>query len=135
MDSSQEIIVREPDCGTEDYIVLTKDESEIRGEPLFDLIFGRVVADDVRDNEGHVLVQKGELLDRHHTNMILERGVESIKVKSPMTCHTISGVCQQCFGMDLSTRNLIEIGTPIGVISSQSIGEPGTQLTMRTFHS
>lgn len=67
--------------------------------------------------------------------MILERGVESIKVKSPMTCHTISGVCQQCFGMDLSTRNLIEIGTPIGVISSQSIGEPGTQLTMRTFHS
>lgn len=58
VDSSQEIIVREPDCGTEDYIVLTKDESEIRGEPLFDLIFGRVVADDVRDSEGHVLAQK-----------------------------------------------------------------------------
>lgn len=135
VDSSQEIIVREEDCGCKEYIVLTKDESEMRGEPLFDLILGRVVAEDITDGGGHVLVKAGHMLDKHHTRMIIEANVEAIKVRSPITCHTISGVCQACFGMDLSTRALIDIGTPIGVISSQSIGEPGTQLTMRTFHS
>ena len=67
--------------------------------------------------------------------MIIDADVMSVKVRSPLTCHVASGVCQQCFGIDLSTRKLVEIGNPVGIISSQSIGEPGTQLTMRTFHS
>ena len=74
---------------------------------------GRIAAEDVVDDAGHVLVTAGQMLDKKHTNMIIERNIESVKVKSPITCHTISGVCQQCFGMDLSTRAMIEIGIPI----------------------
>jgi DNA-directed RNA polymerase subunit beta' len=75
------------------------------------------------------------MLNKIVTNLLIEANVEFIKVRSSLTCHTVNGVCQQCYGMDLSDRKLVELGIPVGVISSQSIGEPGTQLTMRTFHS
>lgn len=81
----------------------------MRGEPFFDLIFGRIVGEDVLDPKGNVIVPAGQMLDKHNTNMVIEKGVESLKVRSAITCHTISGVCQQCFGMDLSTRQLVEI--------------------------
>ena len=94
-----------------------------------------MLAEDVVDNNGNTIAQASEMINKHSRDMILDADIDMIKVKSALTCRTVNGVCQSCFGMDLSTRNLVEIGTPVGVISSQSIGEPGTQLTMRTFHS
>lgn len=134
-DSSQEVIVRKADCGTQDYIVFTKEESELRNEPYKDLIFGRVLSQDAVDASGNVIIKQGEILDKKNVKIILDADVATVKVRSPMTCKVISGVCQKCFGMDLSTRKPVEIGMPVGIISSQSIGEPGTQLTMRTFHA
>lgn len=134
VDSSQEVVVREYDCGVDAGILITKDEADMRGEKLEDLLFGRVLVDDLLDPRGVAIARKGMMLDKNILSMILTEGIEVVKVRSALICNTTSGVCQQCFGMDLSSRKLIEIGTPIGVISSQSIGEPGTQLTMRTFH-
>lgn len=135
VDASQELIIREHDCGSDEYLRITKDEAEIRGEQFGDLIFGRVLAEDLLDNEGHIVCTKNTFIDKPTLHLILEAQVDWVKVRSSLTCHTINGVCQCCYGMDLSNRKLVDLGTPVGVISSQSIGEPGTQLTMRTFHS
>lgn len=134
-DSSQEVIVRVHDCKTEQYITVSKDESELRSEKYEDLLFGRVIASDITDERGNTVLTAGTLLDKKNIQLIMDAEIMSVKVRSPLTCTISSGVCQQCFGMDLSTRKLVEIGNPVGIISSQSIGEPGTQLTMRTFHS
>ncbi len=134
-DSSQEVIVRREDCGTESYITFTKDEAEMRTEPLKDLIFGRVLGGDAMDDNGNVILHNGEMLDKKNVKILMDANVSMVKVRSPMTCKVISGVCQKCFGMDLATRRAVDIGMPVGIISSQSIGEPGTQLTMRTFHA
>lgn len=134
-DSSQEVIVRKEDCATTDYITFSKDEAELRGEPFKDLIFGRVLAADVTDGSGNVILRRDEMLDKKAVKMVLDADISMVKVRSAMTCKVISGVCQKCFGMDLATRRPVDIGMPVGIISSQSIGEPGTQLTMRTFHA
>jgi len=134
-DSSQEVIVRKEDCGTTSYIAFSKEEAELRGEPYKDLIFGRVLTSDAVDADGNVIVHAGDMLDKKNVKLIIDADVTSVKVRSPMTCKVISGVCQKCFGMDLATRRPVDIGMPVGIISSQSIGEPGTQLTMRTFHA
>ena len=135
VDASQELVVREYDCGSEEYLLITRDEAEMRGEPFGELIFGRVLAEDAKDDEGHILCGKGEIINKTILTLLNEAKVERVKVRSSFVCHTINGVCQQCYGMDLSNREIVALGTPVGVISSQSIGEPGTQLTMRTFHS
>jgi DNA-directed RNA polymerase subunit beta' len=135
VDATQEIIIREEDCGTQDAVVITREESQLRWEPFFALIFGRVLAADAVNAAWIVLVKAWEMIDKHRALLLVDdETLEEVKVRNPLTCHTVSGVCQHCFGMDLSTRELVEIWIPIGVLSSQSIGEPGTQLTMRTFH-
>ena len=135
VDSSQESIIREEDCGTHEYIITTKDEAQMRNESFESLIFWRVVAKDVIDEHGTTIVQANTLLDSKKVDLIMDAWVDMIYARSPITCHTASGVCKQCFGVDLSTRTHVEIWSPVGIISAQSIGEPGTQLTMRTFHS
>lgn len=135
VDASQELVVREFDCETDEYLLVTTDEAEMRGEQFGELIFWRVTAEDVYDTSGSLICKAGSMITKPILNIILESWVDMIKVKSSLTCHTVNGVCQQCYGMDLSNRALVELGIPVGVISSQSIGEPGTQLTMRTFHS
>jgi DNA-directed RNA polymerase subunit beta' len=134
VDASQEVVIREFDCMTTDAIYISKDEAELRQEKFEDLLFGRVLADDLRDTRGVVIAHAWTMIEKNLLKLIQTEQFDMIKVRSPLTCKTTSWVCQQCFGMDLSSRHLVEIGTPIGVISSQSIGEPGTQLTMRTFH-
>jgi DNA-directed RNA polymerase subunit beta' len=135
VDATQEIIVREEDCGTQDAVVITREEAHMRWEQFFGLIFGRVLAADAINDSGLVLAKAGELLDKERAlRLVDEETLEEVKVRNPLTCHTISGVCQRCFGMDLATRELVDIGIPIWVLSSQSIGEPWTQLTLRTFH-
>ena len=135
VDASQEVIVREEDCGTTQWILTTKEEAQIRGEGFADLLLWRTTADPIIDAHGTEIMWRNELITKDALKLIFDGEVDTVKVRSPLTCNTVNGVCQKCFGMDLSTRKQVEIGSPIGVISSQSIGEPGTQLTMRTFHS
>ena len=135
VDASQEVIIRNERCDSQWYIIISKDEAQTRNEPFDSLIFGRVLADDVMDEHGMKLFKKWDMLTKELTEQLISSDVEEIKVRSPLTCSVVSWVCQDCFGMDLSTRKLVEIWSPVWVISSQSIGEPGTQLTMRTFHS
>jgi DNA-directed RNA polymerase subunit beta' len=133
-DSSQEVIVKENDCGTQEFIIIDKYESESRGETFTDLLYGRYLAKDVLDSNGKVLYTKNTFIDKQVLESFVNGEVDSVAVRSPLTCHTQSGVCQKCFGMDLSSRHVIKLGVPIGILASQSIGEPGTQLTMNTRH-
>ncbi|HRX63785.1 MAG TPA: DNA-directed RNA polymerase subunit beta' [Candidatus Absconditabacterales bacterium] len=133
-DSSQEVIVRTEDCGTEKSIYLTKEESELKGEDFFDVIYGRVLAKDVEDEKGNIILKKGEMLDKDNISLLENDNIKGIHFRSPLICNSPSGVCQKCYGMDLATRKTVEIGVPVGIVAAQSIGEPATQLTMQTFH-
>lgn len=113
MDSSQEVIVRQEDCGTEEAIIISREESKIRGEGFDELIFGRVAAEDIVDENGVTLVSEGDVITKQLRDIIDGSTVDMIRVRSPLTCDTVSGVCQKCFGMDLSTRAIVEIGSPV----------------------
>ncbi|RDV80525.1 DNA-directed RNA polymerase subunit beta' [Ammonifex thiophilus] len=137
VDVAQDVIVREEDCGTDDYIEVEeiRDGNEVI-EPLADRILGRIAAEDVVDPEkGTLICAKGEEIDEDAVEKITAAGIKKVKVRSVLTCRTRHGVCARCYGRDLGTGFLVEIGEAVGIIAAQSIGEPGTQLTMRTFHT
>ena len=134
-DSAQEVIVREKDCGTDKYLSFSKAEYEAIGEDFYHALYGRVVAEDVLDENGNIVLSAGELLTKDRVTLIESLEITEIKIRTPLVCNTISGVCQHCYGMDLSTRKVVDIGVPVGIIAAQSIGEPTTQLTMDTFHT
>lgn len=103
--------------------------------PLKDRIIGRTLAEDVIDPyTGEVIAQRNTIIDPELADKIVHRGIEKVVVRSPLTCEAEFGVCAMCYGWDLSQRKLVDVGEAVGIIASQSIGEPGTQLTMRTFH-
>ena len=133
-DASQEVIIREHDCGTDKYVVYSKQESELRGDNFLNLIVGRVLAEDILDKKKNVVLSKDDLLDKENIQLIQDMNIEEVKVRNPLVCHSISGICQKCYGTDLSTRRMVEIWVPVGIIAAQSIGEPSTQLTLSTFH-
>ena len=133
-DASQEVIVREEDCGSSEYIIFSKDEAELKGEKFSSLIYGRTAAEDIIDDNGVVILKAGEMINKSALVLIETSNIKMVSVRSPLTCHCVSGVCQKCYGMDLATRNMVEIWVPVGVIAAQSIGEPSTQLTLDTFH-
>jgi DNA-directed RNA polymerase subunit beta' len=136
VDVAQGVVIIEEDCGT----VMGVDVSAlIEGgkvvESLFDRIEGSYTADDViHPLTGEIIVQAGEWINEEIGREIEEAGVESVRIRSVLTCESERGICQRCYGRDLSTGKLVQIGTAVGVIAAQSIGEPGTQLTLRTFH-
>ena len=137
VDVSQEIIVREEDCGTESYIEVEdiKDGNQII-ETLHERLIGRYPAEDIIDpTTGEVIVDKNTLIVPMLADKIIEAGYTKVKVRSVLACKTKHGVCAKCYGMGLATRKQVNIGEAVGIIAAQSIGEPGTQLTMRTFHS
>jgi DNA-directed RNA polymerase subunit beta' len=141
VDVCQDVIVREQDCGTEDGIMITA-LKEISGgveeiiEPLRERLAGRVAAETVRHPAtGEVLVERNQLIDEEMAAMIEEAGIEGVKMRSVLTCRTRYGVCVACYGRNLATGRPVEVGEAVGIIAAQSIGEPGTQLTMRTFHT
>ncbi|MGD8925363.1 MAG: DNA-directed RNA polymerase subunit beta' [Thioalkalispiraceae bacterium] len=135
VDVSQDLVVNEWDCGTDNGVLLA---SLIEGgdvvEPLSERVLGRVVAQDVANAEGEVLLRRGDYLDEKLVSQFEELGVDHILVRSPITCESRHGVCSECYGRDLARGHKVDIGESVGVIAAQSIGEPGTQLTMRTFH-
>ena len=137
VDVAQDVIVRSEDCGTTAGVwVMDISEERALTEPLFERIAGRVAAADVLDPKTQaVLVKDGaEITDVQARNLI-QAGVTQVKVRSVLTCQAREGVCRMCYGRNLATGKIVEIGEAVGVIAAQSIGEPGTQLTMRTFHT
>ncbi len=135
VDVSQDIVITEHDCGT----ILGVDVEPIKEgeeviEPLRDRVYGRVLADDVIGLDGELLFEAGTLLDREKSRLLEDSGVEEVTIRSVLTCEARRGVCALCYGYNLAETKLVDIGEPVGVIAAQSIGEPGTQLTLRTFH-
>ncbi len=136
VDAAQDSIVTEHDCGTEEHIVVRAviDGGEVVAS-LGERCLGRIVQEDVINHRtGEQILVKGQMVVEQHMKAIDQSGLEGIKIRSPLTCETKSGVCQKCYGRDLARGELVNMGEAIGVIAAQSIGEPGTQLTMRTFH-
>jgi len=136
VDVAQDLVVTDPDCGTSDGLTMTPlVEGGDVVEPLRERVLGRVVATDTLVPGGDmVAVPAGTLLDERWVDRLEELGVDEVKVRSPITCETRYGVCAQCYGRDLARGHRVNSGEAVGVIAAQSIGEPGTQLTMRTFH-
>ncbi|WP_049871128.1 DNA-directed RNA polymerase subunit beta' [Desulfurispirillum indicum] len=135
VDVAQDVIITEADCGSNRGMVITAFmEGSTIIESIGERVLGRVTLDEVVDIHGDVILPKGHLIDEDGVQRIEEAGIEKIRVRSVMNCQAQSGVCAQCYGRDLSRGSLVSIGEAVGVVAGQSIGEPGTQLTMRTFH-
>ncbi|HOV66416.1 MAG TPA: DNA-directed RNA polymerase subunit beta', partial [Bacillota bacterium] len=136
VDVAQDVIVREDDCGT-DAGILVKDiviDGELI-EGLYDRIVGRYsVKDIVHPDTGEVLCKSQELIDAKTAQNIVDAGIKEVAVRSVLTCETRHGVCVKCYGKNLATGDIVDVGEAVGIIAAQSIGEPGTQLTLRTFH-
>jgi DNA-directed RNA polymerase subunit beta' len=136
VDIAQDVIIHEIDCGTRDGITVSAlvEGGEII-QPLEERILGRLAAEDIRDPvTGEIIVSWNEEVTEDLTKSVVEAGVDRVKIRSVLTCQSPRGVCRACYGRDLARGRLVEKGEPVGVIAAQSIGEPGTQLTMRTFH-
>jgi DNA-directed RNA polymerase subunit beta' len=135
VDVAQDIVVNEHDCGTLRGIEIEAlREGEKTIEPLRERIVGRTTAEDVIDGAGGIIAEAGTLLDRELAEKIEDSGIQSVLMRSVLSCESRHGVCALCYGYNLSEHKLVDIGEPIGVMAAQSIGEPGTQLTLRTFH-
>ncbi|SMB88799.1 DNA-directed RNA polymerase subunit beta' [Thermanaeromonas toyohensis ToBE] len=137
VDVAQDVIVREEDCRTEDYVEIEelREGNEVI-EKLEERLLGRVAARDIVHPEtGEIIVRRNEEINEEAVHAILAAGIKKVPARSVLTCQTRYGVCSKCYGRNLATGKLVEIGEAVGIIAAQSIGEPGTQLTMRTFHT
>ncbi|MES2436712.1 MAG: DNA-directed RNA polymerase subunit beta' [Patescibacteria group bacterium] len=132
---AQDTMISEEDCGTKKGINVRKDSGSGLEVPVSKIIRGRTLALDAVTASGEVLFKRGHLLTKDESMKIEEAGIQEVCVRSPMTCESASGICAHCYGNDLGKNKLIEIGEAVGTVAGQAIGEPGTQLTMRTFHS
>ena len=136
VDVAQDCIVTEEDCGTENGFVIRAviDGGDVI-EALADRILGRTAAADIMDlTDKSVIIKAGTILDEDDVDRIEKAGIDQVKIRSALTCDTQPGICALCYGRDLARGTPVNIGEAVGVIAAQSIGEPGTQLTMRTFH-
>ena len=137
VDVSQQVIIQEEDCGTDEYLVARafKDGKELI-ESLKDRIEGRYAFEDIINPEtGEIIVKANTQISDDDAELIEKLGIEEVKVRSVLGCKCKTGVCAHCYGRNLATGSQVGIGEAVGVIAAQSIGEPGTQLTMRTFHT
>jgi len=132
---AQDVMVTEEDCDTKDGIFITKQSASGIDIQIVKNIRGRFLASDIVAKDGTVLFKKGHLLTKLEAMKVQEAGIESVHVRSPLTCKSISGICQHCYGLDLGKHEIIGLGEAVGTVAAQAIGEPGTQLTMRTFHT
>jgi DNA-directed RNA polymerase subunit beta' len=140
VDVSQDVIVREEDCGTERGVMLpiTQDDGtghQIAADHLETKVLARVLAADITDAKGAVVVEAGTDLRAQHVEAAIAAGATEVKVRSVLTCEAAIGACAKCYGRSMATGKLVDVGEAVGIVAAQSIGEPGTQLTLRTFHS
>jgi DNA-directed RNA polymerase subunit beta' len=136
VDVAQDCIIRTQDCGTDRFITARAavNDGEVVAS-LAERVLGRVAAEDVlRPGTDEVIVTRGELIDERKSDLIEASGIAAVKIRSPLTCEAEEGVCATCYGRDLARGTMVNVGEAVGIIAAQSIGEPGTQLTMRTFH-
>ena len=136
VDALHDVIIREIDCGTSEGIVIKREEVKDREIKFSDTIFSRVALEDIIDSKGNILVKKGDFITYKLAQLIdKDQSITEVKVRSPFTCKTLFGVCQRCYGLDLSTHQPIKLGEAIGIITAQSLGERLTQFTLRSFHT
>jgi len=134
-DVAQDGIVTEEDCGTKDFITISNVNAAGIEASLAKNIRGRFIAEDVVSKDGETLFKKGHFLSKRDAQLVESKGMISVAVRSPLTCKSVIGVCVKCYGADLGKHKIVDIGEAVGTIAAQAIGEPGTQLTMRTFHA
>ncbi|MFA6050113.1 MAG: hypothetical protein WC761_02860 [Candidatus Paceibacterota bacterium] len=132
--AAQDVLVTEIDCGTKEGIKLRKESASGIEAPISKSIRGRVLSQDVSDASGTKLFEKGHLISGEDAEVIEKAGLEEVFVRSPLTCKSHEGICAKCYGIDLGKNKVVDIGEAVGTVAAQAIGEPGTQLTMRTFH-
>jgi DNA-directed RNA polymerase subunit beta' len=141
IDVAHELIVSEEDCGDKNGVVLLRKDSEDIGQDFAFEIVGRIALENVKCQmtngklkKGEVIVKEGEIIDWQKAKVIGLSSIEGVRIRSPLTCKTLRGVCQKCYGWEMGRNELVRMGEAVGIIAAQSIGEPGTQLTLRTFH-
>jgi DNA-directed RNA polymerase subunit beta' len=135
VDVAQDVVITEEDCGTKEGKIMRKENISGIEIPLSKNIRGRVLAGDLKDKSAKVIYQKGFLITKEEACNIEKAGFTEVFVRSPLTCHTVHGICQKCYGLDLGRDQLVKLGEAAGIVAAQAIGEPGTQLTLRTFHA
>ena len=133
-DVAQDVMITEEDCGSKEGITVGRSGASGMDLSIAKSIRGRVLAEEVKI-DGKTLFKKGHLLSKQDAQAVENAGIREISVRSPLTCKTVHGVCQQCYGTDLGKNHLVDLGEAVGTVAAQAIGEPGTQLTMRTFHA
>ena len=135
VDIAQDVIINSEDCGTEEGIILRKAD-DVAGQPFIERIYGRLLAERVVDPQtGEVLGERNDLISKEIGRAIVLSSIPEIKVRSPLTCELEHGICARCYGIDLGRGKMVNLGSAVGIVAAQSIGEPGTQLTLRTFHT
>ncbi|MFW0838129.1 MAG: DNA-directed RNA polymerase subunit beta' [Candidatus Komeilibacteria bacterium] len=135
VDVSQDLVITEDDCKDKEGLHLTLKDADDIGEPLGKLILGRTTIGDIKDAKGKIIVKNGQIIDNEAVEKIVADKLPEVTIRSNMTCKTVRGLCAKCYGWDLAYNTPIKQGVAVGIIAAQSIGEPGTQLTMRTFHT
>ena len=135
VDVAQDVVITQEDCGTKEGKLVSAENISGIEIPLSKNIHGRVLAEDLEDQNGKVIYKKGFLVTKEKAQEIERSGVKEAYVRSPLTCRTVHGLCGQCYGLDLGRNRLVKLGEAVGIIAAQAIGEPGTQLTLRTFHA
>jgi len=135
VDVAQDVIVSEDDCHDKEGLLITRAEVEKENDDFFRKISGRYLAKDLVDKKGKVLLEAGKLLSEEFIEEIKNKDIESATIRSVLSCKLHKGICAKCYGVDLAYNKEVKLGTTVGIIAAQSIGEPGTQLTMRTFHT
>jgi DNA-directed RNA polymerase subunit beta' len=135
VDVSQDVVITEEDCGTKEGKTVSKENIGGIEISLSKNLRGRVLASDLKDKDGNVAYKKGFLITKEEATIIEKAGFTEAHVRSPLTCKTVHGLCQVCYGLDLGRNHLVNLGEAVGIIAAQAIGEPGTQLTLRTFHA
>lgn len=144
VDVSHEVVIGEEDCRDKEGVEVFREDSEEIGQSFIFKIVGRVAVEDIKSEIGEaksgtkrkkVIVKKGEIIDWERAETIEEAGIKKVRVYSPLSCQSVRGICQKCYGWDLGRNQLIKLGEAVGVVAAQAIGEPGTQLTLKTFHT
>jgi DNA-directed RNA polymerase subunit beta' len=135
VDVAQDIVITEEDCGTKEGRMLSKQNILGIEIPLSKVVRGRVLAADLKNSEGAVIYKKGTLITKELAKHVEDSGAKEVFARSPLECKTVHGLCRMCYGLDLGRNRLVDLGEAVGIIAAQAIGEPGTQLTLRTFHA
>ena len=135
VDVSQDVVIREEDCKAKEGIMAYRADAKAINQSFSAKIFGRVSLHDIKDSSGAVLVKANDIITKANALKVDESDVEEVEVRSPITCQVLTGMCRKCYGFDLGYNKEVKLGAAVGIVAAQAIGEPGTQLTMRTFHT